>query len=129
MGRASLSAAKAELFAFLHVADTESTSVVDGVAAIYDHHPGRGEMKKPITVTVTPALVTPDDWVFAVRVFASIETDAGAVEETLEQVVTDIEALVSNRFGPSDWKIDPHPTLEETLLAEWLITCGREDEG
>lgn len=124
--RTSLQEAKAELFGSLRAEGT--TSTVAGVTTIYDHHCGRGEMKKPVTVTVTPALISPDFWTFAVRVYAWIGEDAATVEALLEQVVAGIEDLVGDRWGPSDWKIDPHPSLEETVLAEWLVECGREDD-
>lgn len=129
MARDSLAAAHAELFAQLHAGN--QMSVIDGVTVIYPHHVGRGLMLKPVTVTVTPAGRTPDDWVCAIRVYTWIgddDVDLVAANSDLHlAVVEGIEDAVDGHWGPTNWTIGPHPDQEDTLFAEWLVTCGRED--
>jgi hypothetical protein len=135
MARDTLAGAHAELFDQLHAGENMST--IGGVAVIYPHPLARGLMIKPIAVTVTTAGTTPDDWLCSVKVYAWVggELVDGAIDPTttaensdlLNEVVMAIEAELDGHWGPSNWTIGAHPDLEETLLAEWIVTCGRED--
>jgi hypothetical protein len=126
MARTSLAEAKAELFGALSAGSQRC--VVDGVTSAYDYEPGQRRAVGPIALTVTTAGIDPDDWRFAIRLYADVSADPVGVQASLDQIMPAITDLVSDHWGPETWVgPTPHPDDENTLVCEWLVTCGRED--
>ncbi len=127
MARTSLTAAKAELYALL--SPGSQRCLVDGVTAAYDHDPGPGRALGPIALTVTTAAIGPDEWTFALRLVADAGANPVGVQASLDVIMPAITDLVSDRWGPENWVgPTPHPDDDSTLVCEWLVSCGREDE-
>lgn len=119
MARTTIAAAKAELFA-----------LIDGVAGatcVYSYEPGAGQMLRPLPVTVSTAGVDPDFWILAVRAYADTSTDAKEAQDALDTLILAIEQRVDDHWGPSNWVVVPHPEIQDVLVAEWVVQCGRED--
>lgn len=127
MSRDSLAAAHAELFDVLSAGSDRST--IDGVTSAYDHDPGQGRALGPIALTVETAGIGPDDYHFAIRLYADIGTDPKTVQRKLDAIMPAITALVSHRWGPENW-VGPnrHPDRDDVMVCEWVVSCGREDE-
>lgn len=119
MARDSLAAAKADLFAQL--------GSVPGVTAAFDHEPEPGEMVMPITLAVSTAGMSADFYAMRVRVYASLDQSAKTTQDLLDAIIDEIDATVSDHWGPSDWTVTPDRELV-AMVAEWLVTAGREDE-
>ena len=127
MARTSLVAAKAELFAML--SDGDQRCVVAGVASAYDFEPGQRRALGPIALTVTTAGIDPDEWRFALRLYADVGADPVGVQAALDVIMPAITDVVSDRWGPENWVgPTPHPDDDNTLVCEWIVACGREDE-
>lgn len=119
MARTSIAAAKAELFAQI--------DGVTGATAVYSFEPGAGQMLRPLPVAISTAGVDPDFWTFAVRIYADTSTDAKGAQDALDALMTAVEAEVDDHWGPVNWVVVSHPEIQDVLVAEWLVSCGRED--
>jgi hypothetical protein len=127
MARTSLAAAKAELFAMLSAG--AQRCVVSGVKAAYDYEPGPGRAAGPIALTVTTTAIDPDEWSFALRLYADGGTDPAGVHAALDQIMPAITDVISDRWGPESWVgPNPHPDRDDVLVCEWIVSCGREDD-
>lgn len=127
MARTSVAAAKAELFGM--VSAGAQRCVVPGVASAYDHEPGSGRATGRIALTVTTAGIGPDEWTFALRLYADAGADPAGVHAALDVIMPAITDLVSHRWGPENWiGPNPHPDRDDVLVCEWLVSCGREDD-
>lgn len=126
MARTSLAAAKAELFAMLSAGNDRC--LVDGVTSAYDFEPGQRRALGPIALTVTTAAIDPDEWRFALRLYADVGADPAGVQAALDVIMPAITDLISDRWGPEQWiGPTPHPEDDNTLVCEWIVACGRED--
>lgn len=85
-------------------------------------------MTHPFSVTIATAGMTPDDWVFAVRIYASTERlDAKTAQDQLDLLLPAVDAKVGSNggFGPSDWEVTFDPDLD-ALVATNILNVGRE---
>lgn len=102
---------------------------VSGVKAAYDYEPGAGRAGGPIALTVTTAAIDPDEWSFALRLYADAGTDPAGVQAALDRIMPAITDLISDRWGSENWVgPNPHPDRDDVLVCEWIVSCGREDD-
>lgn len=131
MARDTLANAKTELFGLLGTATTYvpvSSLVTAGVVKVYDHEPRPGDALKGCFVTVEWAGMTPEYWLFAVRVYVSGDVNAKSASDYTLAAAVAVDALVNNGgFGGSEWS---GPVWAEDLnafVATNTVMCGRSD--
>lgn len=123
MSRATTAAAKAELFALLAPAGVPA---VDGITVAYPFEPARGQMQKPVALTVATSGLSATAYVFAVRVYITTEVDAQQAQDNLDVIVQAVDVLLEPYWAPGDWSIGPTED-SDAFVAECQVAVGRED--
>lgn len=110
MARNSLTTSIAELYALLGTASAPVSSLVTaGVVAVYDHEPKPGDALANCFVTVSPVGggMTPTEWLIVTRVYSTWSgMGASAAMTRLLTAVDAVDVLMTDGFGPSEWRIE-----------------------
>lgn len=129
MAATSLTNAKADLYGLLVSNTTTGAPVaaLTAVARVYDYEPLPGDLFRPVSVTITSAGMTPNEFLLEVRIYATDATQQ-LTQARMDLAVAQVDARIGSiaEFGPSDWTI---AWVNE--IGAWValcqITAGRQD--
>ena len=129
MAATSLTAAKADLYGLLVSNTTTGAPVaaLTAVARVYDYEPLPGDLTRPVSVTITTAGMTPDEFQLEVRIYATDATQQ-ITQARLDLAIAQVDARIgtSAEFGPSEWEI---AWVNE--ITAWValsrLAAGRQD--
>jgi hypothetical protein len=133
MARDTLANAKQELYELFAADPTLGRSrPVDALVAVGFTGVSRGEpaeVPKPLALSVATAGVTPTDWSFFLRVYATPDDDPIAAQDRIDVALPAVDALLmdDDGFGPLNWA---GPTWDDALqafVATSTLTAGRQD--
>ena len=123
MSRATIGGAKAELFTLLA---PSGVPAVSGITAAYPFEPGKGQMQKPVALTVATTGLTATAYLFAVRIYAATDVDAKVAQDNLDTILQATDVLLEPYWGPGDWSVAAVEDLD-AIVAECQVAVGRED--
>lgn len=125
MARTSLAAAKTELYDLLY---SGGAPTVSGVAAVYRYEPHAGGAAKPASLTISTLGMTPDAYLFALRIYVTADIDAKQAQDLMDGLIQAVDAKVasSGGFGPSQWDVTYEADLG-LFMAVNILRPGRED--
>jgi hypothetical protein len=131
MPATTLEEARALLFAALDVAVVNNVVGAGGqpaVTKVFDHEPHPKETAQPGWVTIFATGVTPDDWLFAIRIYQTIDVDQHEAQTNIGVVIDAIDAALASatNVGPSQWTIGFTDNLD-AVVAQSDVEIGRED--
>lgn len=134
MARDTLANAKQELYAVFAATPGDGPKslpvaplVAVGMRVVFRGEPF--EVPKPLSMSVATSSVTPTDWTFVVRTYATSDDDALAAQDRIDEALQAIDDLLaaSDGFGPLNWS---GPTWNEDLsafVASSALVAGRQD--
>lgn len=135
MSRTTVANAKAELYALLWTASTNtptfSVATVDATQIrVYDHEPRGDHMQSPVSVTISTAAMTPTEWTVVVRVYVTTaHYSAKVAQDNLDLLIPAVDVKIGSTaaFGPSQWDIAWEDSLD-AFMASCVLSVGREDD-
>lgn len=117
---------KSELDALLR--NTDDTSKVTGVTAAFDHEPANYAGLPPVFTTCVVGGMTPESWLFVVRLYISMSADAAQAQRDLGTLMPAVDRAIGadSHFGPSEWESDVNREIG-CVVATNTLQVGRED--
>lgn len=100
-----------------------------GVTKVWQYEPRLGDLVKPLAVTIMPAGVKPTDYMFTVRIYASLEESPQAGVTNLVATIDALDQLFKPvQYGASEYETGFLETDGGTLIvAKTTGALGRED--
>lgn len=98
------------------------------VVQVVNGEPRPGDLRKPVSVTVTSPGGDPTTVQFLVRVYVSVEVGALAAHRKAYTALEECEALIDGdaRFTRGNWSIDYSPELDSLIVA-YSVSAIRDD--
>lgn len=133
MARDTLAHTKAELFALFASDTTKPRSTpVAALTAVGFVQVFRGDPRsvpRPLSLSVATAGVTPTDWTFAVRVYATADDDDLAPQDRIDLALPAVDELLmsDDGFGPLNWAGPDWDDALQAFVATCTLTAGRQD--
>jgi hypothetical protein len=130
VARDTLTNTKSELHA-LFCADTASGRPHADLAAVEVKKVWKGEPRQVdgvLEMSVATAAVTPEDWVFAVRLYAKADDGTIDAQDRIDAALPAVDdRLMTNAgFGPFNWEIEWREDLV-VWVATATVNAGRND--
>lgn len=122
MARTSLAASKAELYGLI-----TTGGLPTNVTAAYNYEPLAGQMQKPVALTISTAGMTAVDYLIALRIYVTAESDAQKAQDDLDATIMAVDARMTSGFGPSNWDVTYDAELN-AFVALNVFNVGREDD-
>lgn len=127
MPATTLTEARALLFAALDVATVND---LDAVKKVFDYEPNPAETSEPGIVTIFASGVTPNEWLFSIRIYQVGDYGEESAQRNIDAVIGAVETALTTtpvgNVGPSQWTIGWADNIR-ALVAQSDVTVGRED--
>lgn len=127
MARDTLAHAKAEVFALL--GDNDNNCLIANIAAAYRHDPGQSLTGGPIVASLQTVGMDPNHYLFELRLYCDLGSDALWVQDALDGAINDIELALQDWFDQHAWSVEPHPDLDSWTVARRLVQVIRDGPG